>query len=80
MSTMNGVQCDSHFFKLEGGVDDYIKQCIHAFAFATGFAISDFILDFLIILLPVPKVGTSLTWPSILLLNLTLDLVVTDKY
>lgn len=35
---------------------DYLEYCIYAFPFVMGFAISNFLLDLLILALPIPQV------------------------
>ena len=58
MTVMNGVQCGSHFSMLWADVSQYIEYCIYVFPFVMGFAISNFLLDLLILALPLPKVRT----------------------
>lgn len=57
MTVMNALQCGSHISALwTTNVSDYLEYCIYAFPFVMGFAISNFLLDLLILALPVPKV------------------------
>ena len=55
MTVMNGLQCGSDISALWG--DQYDAKCIYVFPFEIGFAISNFLLDLSIILLPLPKVN-----------------------
>lgn len=77
MTIMNGLQCGSEISALWTNVDEYIAKCIYAFPFETGFAISNFILDLLIIMLPLPKVKPGIFRSLIFLMTLLLDLVLT---
>lgn len=57
MTVMNALQCGSHISTLWGtSVLDYLEYCIYVFPFLTGFAISNFLLDLIILALPIPKV------------------------
>lgn len=57
MTVMNGAQCGSHFSMLWAeDVSQYIEYCIYVFPFVMGFAISNFLLDLLILALPLPMV------------------------
>lgn len=57
MTVMNAAQCGSHISKLwTTNVEDYLKYCIYVFPFVTGFAISNFLLDLLVLVLPIPKI------------------------
>lgn len=57
MTVMNAVQCGSHIPTLwTSRVEDYLEYCIFVFPFLVGFAISNFLLDLLILVLPIPKV------------------------
>ena len=57
MLIMVGLQCGSHLSALWTSVlSVYVKYCTHAFPFVLGFVISNFLLDLLILLLPVPQV------------------------
>ena len=57
MLIMNGLQCGSNISALwTTDINIYLEYCVYVFPFETGFAISNFLLDLLIILLPVPKV------------------------
>ena len=61
MTVMNAVQCGSHISALwTPPVQNYLEYCIYVFPFVTGFAISNFLLDLLILVLPIPKVRTQL--------------------
>jgi len=57
MTVMNALQCGGHISALwttTKSVD--VKLCIYAYPFEIGFAISNFLLDLLIIIMPIPKV------------------------
>ena len=57
MTLMNGLACGSHISALwTPPVQNYLKYCIYAFPSLQGFAISNFLLDLLILVLPIPKV------------------------
>lgn len=57
MTVMNAVQCGSHIATLwTSRVEDYLEYCIFVFPFLVGFAISNFLLDLLILVLPIPKI------------------------
>ncbi|CAF9908320.1 MAG: hypothetical protein ALECFALPRED_004379 [Alectoria fallacina] len=57
MTVMNAIQCGSHISTLWTiSVSDYLEYCIYVFPFLTGFAISNFLLDVLILALPTPKI------------------------
>lgn len=63
MIVMNAVQCGSHISALwTTNVEDYLEYCIYVFPFLNGFAISNFLLDLLILMLPIPKVPVDLVW------------------
>lgn len=51
---LTGFQCGTHFSAAWNG--DYTKYCTISFPYLYGFAISDFLLDIWILLLPVPRV------------------------
>ena len=58
MTLMNGLQCGTHISALWSvGAATYQEYCIYVFPFEMGFAISNFLLDFLILVLPIQKVG-----------------------
>lgn len=57
MLIMNGAQCGSHISTLwTTSVSDYIEYCIYTFPWLMGFAISNFLLDLMILALPLPKI------------------------
>ena len=57
MTVMNALQWRSHESALwTTNVDMYLGYCIYAFPFVTGFAISNFLLDLLILILPLRQV------------------------
>lgn len=57
MTVMNALQCGSHVSALwTTEVSAYLEYCIYAFPFLTGFAISNFLLDLLVLAVPLPKV------------------------
>ena len=57
MTLMNALACGSHISALwTPPVQNYLKYCIYAFPSLQGFAISNFLLDLLILVLPIPKV------------------------
>lgn len=57
MTVMNALQCGSHISTLWGiSISNYLEYCIYVFPFITGFAISNFLLDLIILALPIPKV------------------------
>ena len=61
MMIMNGVQCGSHISALWTiDIENYLIYCVHVFPFLNGFAISNFLLDLLILTLPLPKVRASI--------------------
>ena len=61
MTVMNALQCGSHIIYLWAGtVEDYLEYCIYVFPFELGFAISNFVLDFLILVFPIIKVRVDL--------------------
>lgn len=51
---LTGFQCGTDFSAAWDG--DYTKYCTLSFPYLYGFAISDFLLDIWILLLPVPRV------------------------
>ena len=57
MTLMNGLQCGNNISAL-WATDPaiYVQNRVYVFPFESGFAISNFLLDFFIILLPLPKV------------------------
>jgi hypothetical protein len=55
MTIMNGLQCGTHISALWNS--DFLKYCIYVYPFEEGFAISNFLLDLFIILIPLPKVS-----------------------
>ena len=67
MTIMNALQCGSHISALWGSASVYVEYCIYAFPFLRGFAISNFLLDLLIILLPLPQVNFVLRYRCSLL-------------
>ena len=57
MTIMNGLQCGSDISALwSTDTDVYVMKCIYAFPFEEGFAISNFLLDLMVLILPIPKV------------------------
>ena len=57
MTLMNALQCGSHITALWAGtIENYLEYCIYTFPFVMGFAISNFLLDLLILVLPMKKV------------------------
>ena len=54
------LYCGSHVSVIWGKVIDIITYCPHSFDFQQGFAISDFIMDIMVILTPVPAVSADI--------------------
>jgi hypothetical protein len=59
--------CGTHIDAAWTGVASYLKYCHIATAFEEALAISDFILDVIILLVPLPKVSTLLLLFSVIL-------------
>jgi hypothetical protein len=52
-----GLQCGTHFSAVWSARTTYIKYCHISYSFLLSFAISDFLLDLWILMLPVPEVS-----------------------
>ena len=69
MTIMNALQCGNNILVL-WSVDlaIYVQNCVYVFPFESGFAIFNFLLDFFIILMPLPKVPKEAVPPSMTVL------------
>lgn len=57
MTVMNAVPCGSHISALwNNSISDYLEYCLYVFPSTVGFAISNFLLDLIVLALPIPKV------------------------
>lgn len=74
MLIMNGLQCGTHISALWSTVPgSFITYCLYVYPFEEGFAISNFLLDLFIILIPLPRVSVHATLCNLLTLHLALD-------
>ena len=75
-----GVQCGDKPWAAWTGSKNYFKYCTRAFPYLLGFAISDFLTDLIIVLLPLPKVRMDSGVENRSPLKFALDLVAEDVY
>ena len=58
MTLMNALQCGSDISALwSTDAEEPMAKCIYVYSYEMGFAISNFLLDLIVIVLPIPKVS-----------------------
>ena len=63
MTVMNALQCASHIAALwTTDTNVYMRYCIYVYPFVTGLAISNFLLDLIVLVIPLPQVSTMLRY------------------